>query len=221
MRVSASRTLAAPMDQIWSIVTEPEATLMFMSGVTRWEVVSDEPTGLGARYRMLFRVGSAEVGGLIEIVEWLPPTEMAWTSITGLDQRGRWRLREAPGGRTRVELRLAYGVAGSGLFGWLAERVAAPTVGNHLRQSLVQLERMVEHERLRERAAGRARLARRLRGLAPLGIRGASRTTRGRPGLGEAGCRAGRAARGPFGPLRRASVLGSETSCWRGRPGVG
>lgn len=155
MRATASRTLAAPMDKVWSIVTDPECALLYMAGVTRWEVVGENPTGLGARYRMLFRVGSAEVGGLIEVVEWLPPSEMAWTSITGLDQRGRWRLREAPGGRTRVELRLAYGVAGSGLFGWLAERVAASTVSNHLRQSLEQLERLVEHERLRERAAGR------------------------------------------------------------------
>jgi uncharacterized membrane protein len=155
MRVGASRHLSAPMDQIWSIVTDPECALQFMSGVTRWEVASDHPTGLGARYRMLFRVGSAEVGGLIEVVEWLPPSEMAWTSVTGLDQRGRWRLREAPAGRTRVELRLAYGVAGSGLFGWMAERVAAPTVSSHIRQSLEQLERMVEHQRLRDRAAGR------------------------------------------------------------------
>ncbi len=155
MRATASRTLAAPRDRIWSIVTDPECALLYMSGVTRWEVVGDDPTGLGARYRMLFRVGSAEVGGLIEVVEWLPPSEMAWVSITGIDQRGRWRLREAPGGRTRVELRLAYGVAGSGLFGWLAERVAAPTVSGHLSQSLQQLERLVEHERLRERAAGR------------------------------------------------------------------
>jgi uncharacterized membrane protein len=155
MRVGASRSLAAPMEQIWSIVTDPECALQFMSGVTRWEVAGEEPVGLGARYRMLFRVGSAEVGGLIEVVEWLPPSEMAWTSVTGLDQRGRWRLREAPGGRTRVELRLAYGVAGSGLFGWAAERVAAPTVSSHIRRSLEQLERMVEHRRLRERAAGR------------------------------------------------------------------
>jgi uncharacterized membrane protein len=155
MRVGASRHLSAPMDQIWSIVTDPECALQFMSGVTRWEVASDHPTGLGARYRMLFRVGSAEVGGLIEVVEWLPPSEMAWTSVTGLDQRGRWRLREAPAGRTRVELRLAYGVAGSGLFGWMAERVAAPTVSSHIRQSLEQLERMVEHQRLRDQAAGR------------------------------------------------------------------
>jgi uncharacterized membrane protein len=159
MRVAASRTLAAPTERIWSIVTDPECALQFMSGVTRWEVASEHPIGLGARYRMLFRVGSAEVGGLIEVVEWLPPSEMAWTSVTGLDQRGRWRLREAPGGRTRVELRLAYGVAGSGLFGWLAERIAAPTVSNHVKQSLQQLERLVEHERLRERAAARRRVS--------------------------------------------------------------
>jgi uncharacterized membrane protein len=143
------------MEQVWSIVTDPEHALSFMSGVTRWEVAGEELTGLGARYRMLFRVGSAEVGGLIEVVEWLPPSEMAWTSVTGIDQRGRWRLRQAPGGGTRVELRLAYGVAGSGLFGWLAERVAAPTVAANIRRSLEQLERLVEHERLRERAAAR------------------------------------------------------------------
>ena len=99
-----------------------------MSGVTRWEVAGDLRTGLGARYRMLFRVGAAEVGGLVEVVEFDAPCDFAWTSVTGLDHRGRWRLREAPGGRTRVEFRLAYVVAGAGLSGWLAERVAAPTV---------------------------------------------------------------------------------------------
>jgi len=104
---------------------------------------------------MLFRIGSAEVGGLIEIVEWDEPCDLAWTSVTGLDQRWRFRLREASGGRTRVELRLAYGVAGSGLSGWLAERIAAPTVTGHLRRSLQQLKRLVEHEQLRERAAAR------------------------------------------------------------------
>ena len=41
------------------------------------------------------RVGSAEVGGLIETVEFGPERDLAWTSVTGIDQRGRWRLREA------------------------------------------------------------------------------------------------------------------------------
>ena len=155
MRAAAQIEVDAPIDRVWSIVTDPERMLTFMAGVTRWQVESDPPTGLGARYRMLFRVGSAEVGGLVEVVEWEEPFDFAWTSVTGLDQRGRWRLRKAGRGRTRVEIRLAYGVAGSGLSGWLAERMAAPTVRGHLRRSLQQLRRLVEHEQLRERAAAR------------------------------------------------------------------
>jgi uncharacterized membrane protein len=160
MRVSASAVVAAPMDSVWAVVSDPERALSYMSGVTRWEVVSDEPRGLGARYRMLMRVGSAEVGGLIEVVEWVQPRELAWNSITGVDQRGRWRLRPAPGGRTRVEIRLAYGVAGSGIGGWVAERIAGPRVESHLKSTVRQLARLVEHEHLRqlarERRAARA-----------------------------------------------------------------
>ena len=66
---------------------------------------------------MLIRVGAAEVGGLIEFVEWARERDMAWTSVTGVDQRGRWRVREIDDGRTRVELRYAYGVAGAGIPG--------------------------------------------------------------------------------------------------------
>jgi uncharacterized membrane protein len=155
MRVSARVQVAAPADRVWAAVSEPERMLSFMSGVTRWEVASDPPIGLGARYRMLIRVGSAEIGGLIEVVEWVQARELAWTSVTGIDQRGRWRLRELPGERTRVELRLAYGVAGAGPAGWVAERIAAPAVTGHLRRSLQQLKRIVEQEQLRERAAER------------------------------------------------------------------
>jgi uncharacterized membrane protein len=155
MRVSAQIHILAPPERVWATVSDPERVLMFMSGVTRWEVCSDEPTGLGARYMILLRVGSAEVGGLVELVEFMPPRDLAWTSVTGIDQRGRFRLRDAGDGRTRVELRLAYGVAGSGLSGWLAERIAAPTVTGHLRRSVRQLKRMVEQEQARERAAAR------------------------------------------------------------------
>jgi uncharacterized membrane protein len=155
MRVGAQLIVAAPPQRVWESVSDPQQVLSFMSGVTRWEVQTEEPTGLGARYRMLLRVGSAEIGGLIEIVEWDEPCDLAWTSVTGIDQRGRWRLRELPGERTRVELRLAYGVAGAGPAGWIAERIAAPAVSAHLRRSLHQLKRLVEQDRLRERAAER------------------------------------------------------------------
>jgi uncharacterized membrane protein len=155
MRVTANTHVQAPIEKVFAIVSDPERALTFMSGVTRWEVAGDRRTGLGARYRMLMRVGSAEVGGLIEIVEWDEPTDVAWTSVMGIDQRGRYRLRSKSPNRTRVELRLAYGVAGAGPFGWLAEWAAAPIVRGHLRRTMDQLKRLVEYEQLRDRAAQR------------------------------------------------------------------
>jgi uncharacterized membrane protein len=155
MRVGAEIDIRAPAEAIWAFVDDPARYLHFMSGITRWEVVGDRATGIGARYRMLMHVGSAEVGGLIEVVEHDPGCDMAWVSIVGIDQRGRWRLRARRDGITRVELRLSYGVAGSGVFGWVAEHVAAPTVRGHLRRSLQQLKRQVEHEQLRSAAAAR------------------------------------------------------------------
>ncbi|MEA2390761.1 MAG: hypothetical protein QOK31_870, partial [Solirubrobacteraceae bacterium] len=138
MRVQAQVEISAPPEAVWKLLAEPTRYLEFMSGVTRWEVQDDRPTGVGARYRMLILVGSAEIGGLIEVVEWSEPRDLAWTSVTGVDQRGRWRLRERGHGRTRVELRLSYGVAGSGPLGWVAERLGAPQVSGHLRRSLHQ-----------------------------------------------------------------------------------
>jgi uncharacterized membrane protein len=155
MRLSESIIVSAPPKLVWDYIADPDNALRFMSGITRWEVEGDTRAGLGARYRMLMRVGSAEMGGLVEIVEFSEPLDMAWSSVTGVDQRGRWRLRRAGGGRTRVEFRFAYGVAGAGIAGYISERVAAPLIRGHLRRTLQELRREVQHEYLREQAAAR------------------------------------------------------------------
>ncbi len=155
MRVSAAIQVSAPASAVWEFIGDPSRYLHFMHGITRWEVVDGRATGVGARYRMLMRAGSAEVGGTVEVVEWNEPSELAWVSLLGIDQRGRWRLRERSLGRTDVELRLSYGIAGAGIGGWLAEQIAAPTVRSHLRRSVQQLKRQVEHEQLRLAAAAR------------------------------------------------------------------
>src|SRR4051812_4306667 len=155
MRIVCAIDISAPRDLVWEFVSDPGRVLHFMSGMTRWEVEGDDEHGLGARYRMLMRVRSAEVGGLVEVVEWEEPRDIAWSSVTGVDQRGRWRVRRRSSGRTHVEFRSSYGVAGAGLLGWLAEKVASPTVQANLRRSLTQLKRQVEHEQLRRAAAER------------------------------------------------------------------
>jgi uncharacterized membrane protein len=155
MRLRESIVISASPRAIWDYLLEPDNALQYMAGVTRWEVEGDKRSGLGARYRMLMRVGSAETGGLVEIVECSPERDMAWSSVTGVDQRGRWRLREVAGGRTRVEFRFAYGVAGAGITGYISERVAAPSIRRNLRRSLQLLKTQVEHAKRRTDVADR------------------------------------------------------------------
>jgi uncharacterized membrane protein len=144
MRLDESISISAPRQVVWDYLTDPNNYLEFVDGLTRWECEDDDGMRPGSRFRMLLRLGSAEVGGLIEIVEWSPPGDFAWSSVTGLDQRGRWRLRELSPRSTRVTFRFAYGVAGSGISGVIAERVAARPLRRRLRQTLANLRRAIE-----------------------------------------------------------------------------
>ena len=152
MRIEQKVTVDAPRHLVWEYVTEPANYPVFIDGLTRWEVAGDRHKGLGARYRMLIRVGAADVGGLIEIVEWQPEGDMAWSSVTGVDQRGRWRLRELAADRTRVIFRFQYGVAGGGIAALIAERVAAIPLNRRFRVSLLNLKRAVEEQYAKEAA---------------------------------------------------------------------
>ena len=65
MRIEQKATVNAPRHPVWEYVTEPANYPVFIDGLTRWDVAGDRHKGLGARYRMLIRVGAADVGGLI------------------------------------------------------------------------------------------------------------------------------------------------------------
>ena len=160
MRVEREIVINAPREQVWDYVTDPANYTLFFSGITRWEVEGRKKRGCGARYRMNMRVGSAEVGGLVEVVEFEEPGDMAWTSVLGVDQRGRWRLREHGPTRTIVMFRLSYHAPG-GLLGWLSDQLSAPIVRGNIRHTLENIKRHIESERAEQARRVRAKPARR------------------------------------------------------------
>jgi uncharacterized membrane protein len=143
MRVIADTEIAAPRRTVWKHLVDPDRYRTFMDGMTKFETQGTRRNGLGARFSTRMRIGSAELGGCIEIVEYDPPADMAWTSVTGIEQRGRWRLRAADDGRTRVELRVTYHAPG-GLMALIADRLAAPIVKRHFDRSLAALKQQIE-----------------------------------------------------------------------------
>ena len=142
MRVEETLSIDAPREAIWGYVSEPERYSEFMVGST-WSAVDGEPTsGPRARFEICIEVGSIDLGGVIEVVEWDPPHELAWTNITGIDQRGRWILRDR-GDHTDVTFRLSYQVPG-GFLALVASQLGRPLIQRDIRRSLEALREAVE-----------------------------------------------------------------------------
>jgi len=143
MHLTVDTEIAAPRQVVWNHIVDPARHLTFMDGMTRWEVEGGNRVGHGTRVALRMRLGSVELGGRIEIVEFDPPCDMAWMSVAGIDHRGRWRLRPCERDRTRVELRVIYHAPG-GILSFLVDLVAAPVLKGHLQRSLAALKQQVE-----------------------------------------------------------------------------
>ncbi|MEO3759472.1 SRPBCC family protein [Mycobacterium sp. B14F4] len=143
MRVQRQCVIDADRDSVWKVVSDPGCYPEFMASLNRFETLTEGPATLGARYTVHWKVGSVPIGGTVELVEFDPPRELSWTALTGVSQRGRFRLRETDDGRTKVTFRLSYESAGN-VLGLIADRVAARQVGRNMSRTLTNLRQMVE-----------------------------------------------------------------------------
>lgn len=151
MRLEECVDINADRQAVWDVIADAERHPEFMAGLTRWDVKNGPAMECGTRINMRMTVGSAQVGSLIEVTEFEPPADMAWHSVIGIDQRGRWRLREVEPGRTKVTLRLAYQAPG-GILGWIVDQIGARDVRRNLRRSVEALKEQVEADVGRARA---------------------------------------------------------------------
>jgi len=143
MRVQRRCVIDADRADVWKVVSDPDRYPEFMPNLARWETIGDGEVGIGSRFKVHWKIGSVPVGGVVEVVEFDELRDLAWTSITGVNLRGRFRLREHTGGRTNVTFRLSYQSPG-GLLGLIADRVATRQVGRTLAETLKSLKAQVE-----------------------------------------------------------------------------
>ena len=143
MRVERRLIINADRDAIWKVVSNPDCYPSFMPNLERWETLTEGPPGVGSRYEVEWKIGSVPVGGIVEVVEFDVGRDLAWLAITGVTQRGRFRLRDAGPDGTEVTFRLSYQAPG-GLLGLIADRIASRQVGRELADTLKGLRKLVE-----------------------------------------------------------------------------
>jgi uncharacterized membrane protein len=143
MRVERRCVIESDRDTVWKTVSDPDRYPEFMVNLARWETITDGPMRIGSRYTVHWKIGSVPVGGVVEVVELAEPGDLAFTSITGITLRGRFRLRDDGNGRTKVVFRLSYQAPG-GLLGLVADRLATRQVGRTLAETLKNLKAQTE-----------------------------------------------------------------------------
>src|SRR5438093_13534236 len=126
MRVSQTIVIEREPKKVFALIDDPGRYQSFFAGITMWKALSDPATGVGARYRILMKVGSVEVGGLVEVTRWEEPTCIEWTAYQGVRQSGRWLLAPVDG-TTELRFEIDYDIGG-GLIGRFVERIAAKTI---------------------------------------------------------------------------------------------
>jgi ribosome-associated toxin RatA of RatAB toxin-antitoxin module len=144
MRIAQKITIDRPPADVFKLVGDPARYPSFLAGATTWKPVSAQTHGVGARFRVLMKVGAVQVGGVIEVVRWEDDVCIEWTAVQGVRQAGRWLLSPMAHG-TELAIELDYDIGG-GLVGKLVERIAAKTLMRNLWASLLAARRIIENE---------------------------------------------------------------------------
>ena len=144
MKLSRSVLIERPPKDVFALVSDLSRGPEWFAGITRWEPRSRRRRGVGAKFRVLAKIGSVEAGGTLVVTEWKPPRTIAWDSESGIDQRGRWRLRKSGSSATELSLEIEYTLPG--VAGWLAERLAGRVVGRDMMATLLAARRILEFE---------------------------------------------------------------------------
>ena len=142
MRLEESVVVGADADAVWKVVGDPCALGRLSELMIVTPLDEDAEPGVGARYRVLLKVGAVPVGGNVEIIEHTPARDLSWTTLTGVDHRLRLRLRETPHG-TRLTLRFGYD--SPGVLGTVADVAAFFPIRGALRELLHRVQRAAEH----------------------------------------------------------------------------
>lgn len=143
--ITGEEVIARPVETVWAYVADPRRERDWFAAAVGRELLNDEPLGKGSRFRRVDRFLGKTVDTTFEVTEYDPPNRIGNTVMSGEVSGTDEVLLEAVEGGTRVAFK-AETVGFGGLFGKLADPVAARMITRVLRSSLANLKELVEAE---------------------------------------------------------------------------
>jgi hypothetical protein len=144
--VQVSVMIDAPPDAVWAVLEDVAGHVRWMHDAHEIRFLGPQRAGVGTTFACETRVGPLRTTDVMEITEWRPRRAMAVRHSGIVTGTGRFRLRRARGGRTRLAWheRLVFPWR---LGGPIGAAVARPVLAAVWRRNLRNLRAIVEAPR--------------------------------------------------------------------------
>jgi uncharacterized membrane protein len=143
LEFSAGVTVESTPERAFDYFADYRHVAEVLEGVSRWEPMGAQTTGVGARYRVEMTAFGIPLRNVLRLNRWSRPREIGWISESGLiKQDGGFRFREVAGG-VRIELEIAYQPPASVLGAAVARRMDG-MVRHRLERALEQIRDVLE-----------------------------------------------------------------------------
>lgn len=149
LRIRESIEVGAPVETVFEFVADFRNALQWMHGFHRFEPLTKQTSGKGAKVRAAGRLGGFPVATELEIVEFVPNRRLVSVSDSGLRSNSAWLFEPIAQG-TRVSFVASYEVP-RGIIGrvlstvWLHRQLV-----DYTWKSLRNLKRIMEAPHLQQ-----------------------------------------------------------------------
>ena len=167
--ITVTKEIAAPVEAVFAYVDDHKNTTKYMQGLTRWKPTTDKVHGKDAEFEVVMKAGPMDLGSVVHITDWKENATIAWKSISGFKQTGKWAFKKKGESACEATLDMEYDLGG-GIAGRMVGKVAEPAVRHNLTKSVEALKETTE--KLKAKTPAKAATAKR----APAG-KSASKTS--------------------------------------------
>lgn len=141
-----TRRIATSPARAFDFVADYRNVPRVLEGVSRWEPLSKQARGEGARFEVEMRTFGIPLANVLVLVAWEPGRRIGWRSESGLvEQRGGWTFEALRPQLTEVTLAISYRPPGAALGNLLAGRVDS-LVRARLARALESMASLLERE---------------------------------------------------------------------------
>ena len=143
LEFSAAVVVRTSPEQAFDYFADFHHVAQVLEGVTRWNPIGSQSTGVGARYEVELVALGFPLRSVLRLNRWRRPDEIGWVSESGLiKQDGGFTFATTPEG-VRIELRIAYVPPASVIGALIAPRLDW-VVRNRLQHALERIRDTLE-----------------------------------------------------------------------------